>query len=204
MCPGLIGAPIWMRRGEKSANEQIAPRLLVGPTCLLFFIDETGHETFADKNYPVFGLGGCAITSSAAEGTMAKPWCAMKAEYFGGENVPLHANELRKSTSGQLAAQAKFFREQQFARLAVTMSKSAVLRAGTPPFDIVTGALINRCGDLLLRVSPDQTRWHFCTKPRTDAISLSKNTWAELSSRSTTISSPYIKGWLQKQTACPN
>jgi hypothetical protein len=140
---------------NRRTNEQIAPRLLVGPACLLFFIDETGHETFADKNYPVFGLGGCAITSSAAEGTIAKPWRAMKAEYFGGENVPLHANELRNPTSEQLAALAKFFREQQFARLAVTMSKSAVPAAGTTPFDIVAGALINRYRDLLSRVSPE-------------------------------------------------
>lgn len=42
-------------------NQKVAARLQVGPNCLLFFIDETGHETFADKNYPVFGLGGCAI-----------------------------------------------------------------------------------------------------------------------------------------------
>jgi uncharacterized protein DUF3800 len=44
-------------------NQKVAARLQVGPNCLLFFIDETGHETFADKNYPVFGLGGCAINS---------------------------------------------------------------------------------------------------------------------------------------------
>lgn len=48
------------------ANQKVAARLQVGPNCLLFFIDETGHETFADKNYPVFGLGGCAINSSSA------------------------------------------------------------------------------------------------------------------------------------------
>ncbi len=34
-------------------NQKVAARLQVGPNCLLFFIDETGHETFADKNYPV-------------------------------------------------------------------------------------------------------------------------------------------------------
>jgi hypothetical protein len=34
------------------ANQKVAARFQVGPICLLFFIDETGHETFADKNYP--------------------------------------------------------------------------------------------------------------------------------------------------------
>jgi hypothetical protein len=51
-------------------NQKVAARLQVGPNCLLFFIDQTDHETFADKNYPVFGLGGCAINSSSA--TMSK------------------------------------------------------------------------------------------------------------------------------------
>ena len=41
----------------------------------------------------------------------------MKAQHFGGENVPLHASELRNPKPEQLAALAKLFREQQFARL---------------------------------------------------------------------------------------
>jgi hypothetical protein len=51
----------------------------------------------------------------------------MKAAHFGGEDVLLHADELRNPTTEQLDALSKFFHEQQFARLAVTMSKSAVL-----------------------------------------------------------------------------
>ena len=81
-------------------NQKVAARLQVGPNCLLFFIDETGHETFADKNYPVFGLGGCAINSSSAAAVIAEPWRAMKAAHFGGEDIPLHANELTQSLSG--------------------------------------------------------------------------------------------------------
>ncbi len=95
--------------------DQKVARLQVGPTSLLFFIDETGHETFADKNYPVFGLGGCAINSSSAAALVAEPWHAMKAAHFGGEDVPLHANELRNPTTEQLDALSKFFRERQLA-----------------------------------------------------------------------------------------
>ena len=54
-------------------NQKVAARLQVGPNCLLFFIDETGHETLADKNYPVFGLRGCAISSSSAAVVIAEP-----------------------------------------------------------------------------------------------------------------------------------
>jgi hypothetical protein len=142
-------------------NPQVAPRLQVGSACLLFFIDETGHETFADKNYPVFGLGGCAITSSSAETVIAQPWRAMKAAHFGGENIPLHANELREPIDAQLGALSKFFREQQFARLAVTMSKAAVLPSGKTPLDVITGAMMNRYTDLLGRVSPEPNELAF-------------------------------------------
>jgi len=74
-------------------------------------------RTFADKNYPVFGLGGCAINSSSAAAVIAEPWRAMKVAHFGGEDVPLHANELRNPTTEQLDALSKFFREQGQYRL---------------------------------------------------------------------------------------
>jgi hypothetical protein len=60
----------------------------------------------------------------------------MKAAHFAGDDVPLHANELRNPTTEQLDALSKFFREQHFARLAVTMSKSAVLPSGKTPLEI--------------------------------------------------------------------
>jgi hypothetical protein len=71
----------------------------------------------------------------------------MKVAHFGGEDVPLHANELRNPTTEQLDALSKFFREQQFARPAVSMSKSAVLPTGTTPLEIITGSMMNRYTD---------------------------------------------------------
>jgi len=50
-CDGQVENGSWQIR--KSPHD-----CRFGPNCLLFFIDETGHETFADKKYPVFGLGG--------------------------------------------------------------------------------------------------------------------------------------------------
>ena len=143
------------RRARTDTTNAAAPRLQVGSACLMFFIDETGHETFADNNYPVFGLGGCAIISSSANAIVAQPWRAMKAAHFGGENVPLHANELHNPTSDQLDALSMFFREQRFARFAVTISHSAVLPAGTTPLEMVAGAMMNRFTDLLRRISPE-------------------------------------------------
>jgi hypothetical protein len=45
----------------------------------MFFTDETGHEEFADPNYPVFGLGGCAIPAAAIDLNLRQPWREMKA-----------------------------------------------------------------------------------------------------------------------------
>jgi hypothetical protein len=49
----------------------------------------------------------------------------------------------------------QFFKDQQFARLAVTMSKSAVLPAGKTPLEIIVGSMMNRYTDLLRRLSPE-------------------------------------------------
>jgi hypothetical protein len=42
-----------------------------------------------------------------------------------------------------LIALSKFFREQQFARLVVTMSKSTVLPTDKTPLEIITGSMMN-------------------------------------------------------------
>jgi hypothetical protein len=41
--------------------------LTVHPHCLMFFAYETGHEDFADPNYRVFGIGGCAVLAAAID-----------------------------------------------------------------------------------------------------------------------------------------
>ena len=138
-----------------SNSGRVYERLQVGPLCLMFFVDETGHETFADDQYPVFGMGGCAVMSSAANMAMNDAWRAMKAQYFGGDTVPLHASALRNPSPDQLAALSKFFNEQKFARFAVTMSKSIDLPRGMTPVDVAAGALYNRFRDLLSRVVPE-------------------------------------------------
>lgn len=129
-------------------------KLFVGPTCLMFFIDETGHETFADGLYPIFGIGGCAVISSAADAEINSPWRAMKAEHFGGADVPLHAADLRAPTEEQLSALATFFKNRKFARFAVTLSASTKIPEGSVPYDYAAGLLRNRFQDLLLRVRP--------------------------------------------------
>ena len=52
-CDGQVENGSWQIR--KSPHD-----CRLDQTVCCSFIDETGHETFADKNYPVFGLGGWA------------------------------------------------------------------------------------------------------------------------------------------------
>ena len=53
--------------------------LQVHPYCLMFFVDETGHEEFADPKFPIFGMGGCGILAAAIEQNLRAPWQKMKA-----------------------------------------------------------------------------------------------------------------------------
>src|SRR6516162_8617273 len=97
--------------------------LQVHPHCLMFFTDETGHEEFADPNFPIFGMGGCALLAAAIDPVLRQPWREMKAHHFGGADVPLHASDLRSPTAQQVAALGEFFEKQPFGRFAVTMTR---------------------------------------------------------------------------------
>jgi hypothetical protein len=121
----------------------------------MFFVDETGHETFADPRFPVFGIGGCAVMSSAADAEINTPWRDLKAKHFGGADVPLHAADLRAPTEAQLSALAAFFKDRKFARFAVTLSASTKMPEGNTPYDLAAGLLRNRFQDLLSRLSPE-------------------------------------------------
>jgi hypothetical protein len=46
-------------------------RLVVHPHCLMFFVEETGHEEFSDSDFPVFGVCGCGRRQSIK--TFANP-----------------------------------------------------------------------------------------------------------------------------------
>ncbi|MEZ5722116.1 MAG: DUF3800 domain-containing protein [Paracoccaceae bacterium] len=45
---------------------------------LLIFVDETGHEDFADPNTPYFGLAGCVCAASDYWRDIDQPWIAVE------------------------------------------------------------------------------------------------------------------------------
>jgi hypothetical protein len=59
-------------------------KLKVHPGSLMAFVDDTGHEEFADPNCPVFGFGGCAVPAFVARDVLERPWREMKERHFGG------------------------------------------------------------------------------------------------------------------------
>jgi hypothetical protein len=128
-------------------------RLIVHPHCLMFFVDETGHEAFADPQYPVFGLGGCALLAAAIDPVLRTPWRNMKAVQFGGADVPLHASDLRNPTPQQLEALGAFFRNQNFGRFAVTTTPSG-LPPGIEAMRIMPGLMRRRWETLMPRFHP--------------------------------------------------
>jgi hypothetical protein len=142
-----------MRRHSGLLSSKNGERLIVHPHCLMFFVDETGDETFADPQYPVFGLGGCALLAAAIELVLRTPWRNMKALHFGGADVPLHASGLRSPTSTQLEALGAFFQNQTFGRFAVTMSRSD-FPSDIEPMRIMPRLIRRRWEELTARFHP--------------------------------------------------
>lgn len=113
---------------------------------LMVFVDETGNEKLSDPAYTVFGLAGCVLRADAYVGFVAPAWRRLKAEHFGGENIPLHASSLGAIGEGAKQALAQFFRDEQFSRIAVTVTSKTNL-AGFEAYQVVALALLNRLRD---------------------------------------------------------
>jgi hypothetical protein len=95
--------------------------LIAANGCLLVFVDDTGHETFAGDQ-PYYGLGGCAVMIEAYEPLKAR-WKSLRRLINGHEDLPLHASTLKPDPT-HLGALVEFFRDQSFFRLAVTTTQN--------------------------------------------------------------------------------
>jgi len=88
---------------------------------LLVALDETGHEEFA-PTHRAFGLGGCACLVKHYGKLIEAPWRGMKAEFFGGQDVQLHAADLRNPSPEQLEGLGYFFTNFPFFRFATMVA----------------------------------------------------------------------------------
>jgi hypothetical protein len=154
-----MGEARWAAKRTKHMNEDLRKAktgeiLKVHPHCLMFFVDETGHEEFADPQFPIFGMGGCGVLAAAIDQNLRLPWRDMKARHFGGANVPLHASDLRDPSEQQLEALNQFFETNPFGRFAVTMTRKTVLPEQIKPIQAMPGLLRRRWEELTPRFQP--------------------------------------------------
>ncbi len=113
-------------------------------SCLLVFIDETGDEAFSDPQHPVFGLGGCAMLVADYTTWVRPRWLQMKQRFFGGPDVPLHANELRVPSQAQIDALCEVFAIDRFTRVVAVASSKAAFPDGHPPYQLIALTLMKR------------------------------------------------------------
>lgn len=111
---------------------------------LVFFLDETGQELFQDRNFPLFGLGGCGMSSGYYVDTIRPTWIHMKNRWFGGPESVFHAAELKNPTSKQISALATFFTDYEFLRVGAIATDKTVMNVEMPPFQLVTSCLQQR------------------------------------------------------------
>ncbi len=101
--------------------------LLCPDSSLLIFIDETGHETLSDRNFPFFGYGGCLTYAGEYEKAIGKPWKEVE-RAFPSDMLPLHASELKPDqlTDIHFEALNGFFTNNVFGRFASICSNKTI------------------------------------------------------------------------------
>lgn len=96
----------------------------VPDSALIVGIDDTGDESFANKDHPLFGLGGCAVLAKDYFSYLDDPWHELKEKFFGDSHIKLHASELNNPNPAQLQALEMFFKNLPFFRFATIASKT--------------------------------------------------------------------------------
>lgn len=115
---------------------------------LLVFIDETGNEYLKDKEYPIFGLGGCAVICKEYNNSIRTPWHNMKDAFFDGKENKLHAKDFFQPKKTQINAMSEFFKKNKFARVAAVMSNKTINNTEYDIYNLVTSALYKRVLDV--------------------------------------------------------
>lgn len=117
--------------------------LIPDSKCLLVFMDETGDESLSDKNYPIFGIGGCCITMNSYHSNIIKPWIYLKEKEFGGEATQMHACDLRPNNN-QIEILNKFFTKCFFGRFATIITNETEIPPSVENFEIVARSTFER------------------------------------------------------------
>jgi hypothetical protein len=122
-----LNSIIRSQQGRQSAvTSAFSEELKPSADDLLFFVDDTGHETFAG-NQGYYGLGGCAVLGTHY-GHLKAEWVKVRAAINGGPDAPLHAVDMPRDPEN-FAALSQFFLDPSFVRIAATTTKQSNCRS---------------------------------------------------------------------------
>jgi hypothetical protein len=153
----------------KVADEKMST-LEASSNCLLVFVDETGHEDFADKEHPVFGMGGCATINSLYNSVIRKPWLELKAKSFGGADTPLHASELHNPSPDQIKGLCNYFQANKFFRLYEIIKSTTPFPKDLVPYQIIAMGLLERIREIATMCPLDSIAMIFESSERADNL----------------------------------
>lgn len=128
---------------------------------LIVAIDETGCEDYKDHNFPVFGIGGCAVLARDYGRLIYDPWRSLKATYFGGRDIALHAADLRFPTPDQLNALELFFTKFPFFRFASTSARTFNNGSELSNVNLLVMSVMQQVCDFVSWVRPSQVLFIF-------------------------------------------
>ena len=170
-CPRCSGYMVGCRSRKAmpmGSESALAANLVLRPSDLVFFVDETGHEGYADPGHPVFGYGGCAVMGSDYEALIRTPWRSLKSLHFGALDSRLHAADLSLGEA-QVAAFVEFF-HRPFARFAAVTKVSTCRQPPLGAYQLAAGALLERARVLAERYPADRLVFVFEASQRLDPL----------------------------------
>ncbi len=120
---------------------------------LLIFIDETGGEYLKDKEFPVFGLGGCAVPAMFYKKVIDEPWKNLRRKLLGDDKKVLHASDLQLNSvpKEHLDAIGNFFINSQFKRIAAIISEKTKVDGGYGNYQIAATMISKRITQISLQ-----------------------------------------------------
>jgi hypothetical protein len=123
-------------------------------SAVLVFIDETGQEGLLDKEFPIFGFGGCLTFVTDYENAIVKPWKAVE-QTIPSNMLPLHASELNPKLLPTESKEALngFFTQNVFGRFAAVCSNKTInTRPEIETISMMAGTVYKRIQDILQRI----------------------------------------------------
>ena len=158
---------------QPNIYEEIKPEL----EDLLFFVDDTGHETFAGSQ-GYYGLGGCVVRRVDYEHLKTK-WRNLRIVINGEPDTPLHASVMERKPEN-FAALSEFFLDPSFLRIAVTTTKEIGLPPGMHPCVPVMGQLQEEIA-IVASALPCKTLWIIVESSQRADVTV-QNCFAQLTS----------------------